>query len=108
MTEITIIDLFEGAYLLTKGHHLKNVTIEGTNGKTQCLFIFTGEDVDRAAEAYRSGNATVNVAKFKFAMEAIKDRMFSSRRHYSKAHSIASGGRKGYSHARKDRTQVTY
>ena len=108
MSEITITDLFEGAYLLTQGNQLDKVHIEGTNGKTHCLFIFSGNDLDRSVKAYRSGDATVNVVRLKFSMETIKDRMFSSLRHHNKAQRTAWGGRKGYAHARKDNVQNSY
>jgi len=108
LSEITVKDLFEGAWLLTKGHSLDKVTVEGMNGKTHCLFVFTGPDVDKAARAYRSGDANVNVVRLKFAMETIKDRMFSSLRRHNKAHSAGHSGRKGKPYARKDRYQVTY
>ena len=73
--EITISDLYEGAYLLCRGFQLRGVTVVGTNGKRLCTFSFA-EGAKGALEEYRQGRATANVALLKFTMENLKDEMF--------------------------------
>ncbi len=73
--EITISDLYEGAYLLCRGFKLHKVTVVGTNGKKLCTFSFA-EGAKEAIDEYRQGRATANVALLKFTMENLKDEMF--------------------------------
>lgn len=73
--EITISDLYEGAYLLCRGFELKKLTVVGSNGRKLCTFTF-GEGAKRATEEYRQGRATCNVALLKFTMNNLKDEMF--------------------------------
>ena len=74
-SEISISDLYEGAYLLCRGFQLKRITVIGSNGKKLCSFAF-GEGAKQAVEEYRQGRATANVALLKFTMENLKDEMF--------------------------------
>jgi len=74
-SEISISDLYEGAYLLCRGFQLKRITVIGNNGKKLCSFAF-GEGARQAVEEYRQGRATANVALLKFTMNNLKDEMF--------------------------------
>jgi len=74
-SEISISDLYEGAYLLCRGFQMKRITVVGTNGKKLCSFTF-GEGARPAVEEYRQGRATANVALLKFTMNNLKDEMF--------------------------------
>ena len=73
--QITISDLYEGAYLLCRGFKLQGVTVLGTNGRKLCTFAF-GECAREAIDEYRQGRATCNVALLKFTMNNLKDEMF--------------------------------
>jgi hypothetical protein len=75
-SEISIRDLYEGAFLLTEGFQLGRITVLRNNGKKLCAFTFRGEGAQRASDAYRQGRATCNVALLKFTMEKLKDTMF--------------------------------
>ena len=83
--ELTIKDMYEGAYLLCRGLELKDLTIVGNNGKKLVTFTFTGHQIEEISEEYRTGRATVNLALFKFTMEKLKDRMFALIREKEKA-----------------------
>jgi hypothetical protein len=74
-SEISISDLYEGAYLLCRGFQMKRITVVGSNGRKLCSFTF-GEGARRAVEEYRQGRATANVALLKFTMNNLKDEMF--------------------------------
>jgi len=73
--EITILDLYEGGYLLCEGFELKRVTVVGTNGSKLCTFSFP-EDARAAQDEYRQGRATANVAMLKFTMRNLRSEMF--------------------------------
>ena len=75
--ELKVRDLYEGAYLLCQGFHLKHLTIVDSRGKPKAVFIISGDRVEEQAEAYRTGQATVNVALLKFTLEKLKDEMFT-------------------------------
>lgn len=74
---LRVKDLYEGAYLLCMGFHLKKLTIIDGRGKSKAVFIIAGDGVEEEAEAYRTGQATVNVAMLKFTLEKLKDAMFA-------------------------------
>jgi len=73
--DISISDLFEGAYLLCRGFHLKRITVMGSNGRKLCTFAF-GKGAQDAVDEYRQGRATCNVALLKFTMKNLKDSMY--------------------------------
>ena len=73
--EITISDLYEGAYLLCRGFKLRRVTVVGTNGKKLCTFSFD-EDAKQAHDEYRQGRATANVPMLKFTLRNLRSEMF--------------------------------
>ena len=75
-SEISIRDLYEGAFLLSEGFQLGRITVLRNNGKKLCAFTFRGEGAQRASDKYRQGRATCNVALLKFTMEKLKDTMF--------------------------------
>ena len=74
---LCVKDLYEGAYLLCMGFHLKTLTITDSRGKPKATFVISGDGVEEKAEAYRTGQATVNVAMLKFTLEKLKDAMFA-------------------------------
>ena len=78
--EMKIRDLYEGAYLLCMGFHLQQLTIVDGRGKPKAVFIIVGDGIEEKAEAYRTGQATVNVAMLKFTIEKLKDAMFAKMR----------------------------
>ncbi len=84
--EITISDLYEGAYLLCRGFQLKRVTVVGTNGKKLCTFSFA-EGAKTAVDEYRQGRATANVALLKFTLGNLRSEMFRKIREIEKKES---------------------
>ena len=75
--ELQVKDLYEGAYLLCMGFHLKQLTIVDAHRKRKAVFVITGDGIEEKAESYRTGQATVNVAMLKFTLEKLKDAMFA-------------------------------
>ncbi len=73
--EITISDLYEGAYLLCRGFKLRRVTVVGRNGNKLCTFSFD-EGAKQAHDEYRQGRATANVALLKFTLGNLRSEMF--------------------------------
>ena len=74
---LCVKDLYEGAYLLCMGFHLKKLTIVDAQRKRKAVFVITGDGIEEKAESYRMGQATVNVAMLKFTLEKLKDAMFA-------------------------------
>jgi len=75
--ELQVKDLYEGAYLLCMGFHLKKLTIVDAHRKRKAVFVIEGNGIEEKAESYRMGQATVNVAMLKFTLEKLKDAMFA-------------------------------
>lgn len=75
--ELQVKDLYEGAYLLCMGFHLKRLTIVDAHRKRKAVFVIAGDGIEEKAESYRTGQATVNVAMLKFTLEKLKDTMFT-------------------------------
>lgn len=78
--ELEVRDLFEGAYLLSCGFHLERVSVVRRRGRSTAVFTIRGEKISDASEVYRTGQAEVNVALFKFTLEKLKDAMFAELR----------------------------
>jgi hypothetical protein len=74
--EVQVKDLYEGAYLLCRGFHLKHLSVMDTYGKKLVTFHIAGNGVITQSQEYRQGQATANVALLKFTMEKLKDKMF--------------------------------
>ncbi len=74
---LCVKDLYEGAYLLCMGFHLKKLTIVDAHRKRKAVFVIEGNGIEEKAESYRMGQATVNVAMLKFTLEKLKDAMFA-------------------------------
>jgi hypothetical protein len=74
---LCVKDLYEGAYLLCMGFHLKKLTIIDANRKRKAVFQIAGDGIEEKAESYRMGQAMVNVAMLKFTLEKLKDAMFA-------------------------------
>jgi len=57
-------DIFRGAFFLCNGGRLREVRLNGSNGKT-VSFLIEGEEVNRLDLDYRSGQALVNPLEFR-------------------------------------------
>ena len=95
---LCVKDLYEGAYLLCMGFHLKKLTIVAPGGasrKRKAVFVITGDGIEEKAESYRMGQATVNVAMLKFTLEKLKDAMFAKIRAEESTNAKARAQRTG-------------
>ena len=81
MTEIESRDVYEGAYLLLRGHRLKDLT---KSANRQVTFVLCGDGIAEDSADFRAGRASVNVAMYLFTLEKLKDRLFG----------VLRGGRK--------------
>lgn len=69
-------DLYEGAWLLSKGMELRDLWME-SNGRRTVVFEFEGASIEGLKEEYRKGKASANVYQLKAAMSELRDRMYS-------------------------------
>ena len=70
-------DLYCGAYLLSTGGALEEIKVDrGHRRRPSVLFVFSGEDVLARQREFSSGQAVVNLARFKASMIHLKDQMF--------------------------------
>ena len=93
---LCVKDLYEGAYLLCMGFHLKQLTITDGRGKRKAVFLIEGDGIEEKAESYRMGQATVNVAMLKFTLEKLKDAMFAKIRSEEQEQRKSTGTRGNY------------
>ncbi|MGE5598037.1 MAG: hypothetical protein ACM3XS_01495 [Bacteroidota bacterium] len=77
---VTTQDLYCGAYILSKGGCLEEARITGSGQRPSVTFILSGQNVDKLAREFQSGQAMINLAAFKVAMTHLKDVMFSTLR----------------------------
>ena len=89
--QLQVVDIYEGAYLLCMGYHLKSLSIDSVSGRRKAVFIIEGEGIESESESYRSGHASVNVAMLKFTLEKLKDAMFAEIRSGEPGHGIRRG-----------------
>ncbi len=73
-------DLYEGAYLMCNGCELDHIEKAKIRNRETVIFTFTGEHLKTRIDLYRSGQATANVALFKFTLMKLKDQMFNELR----------------------------
>jgi hypothetical protein len=79
--QITTQDLYCGAYLLSNGDRLDGTKlIRGRGNRPLVSFIFSGPEIEEHSRKYQNGQATVNVASFKIAIEHLKDIIFEQTR----------------------------
>ncbi|MBI3265945.1 MAG: hypothetical protein HYZ67_02685 [Chlamydiae bacterium] len=69
-------DLYEGAWLLSRGMTLVNLWMEA-NGKRTVVFEFEGTSIEGLKEEYKHGKAQANVYQLKVAMSELRDRMYA-------------------------------
>lgn len=69
-------DLWQSAYLLTRGGELTGVEVGG-NGSRVAVFIFAGPEVKELAREFQSGQAVCNVTRLRASMIHLKEVMFS-------------------------------
>ena len=72
-------DLFRAAFILCVGGELKNVRFK-TNGKQTASFIFTGLNLQKHVEKYRSGQARVEPLSLKESLNHLRDILFEELR----------------------------
>ena len=70
-------DLWQSAYMLSKGSNLDDVKINSNgNGKREVVFTLTGEDTGELMQEFLSGQAICNVSRLRASMIHLKDQMF--------------------------------
>lgn len=69
-------DLYEGAWLLSRGMELADLWIDRDARRT-IVFEFHGEEIEHLKEDYKRGKAEANVLLLKRSMNELKDRMFA-------------------------------
>jgi len=74
--KVVTTDLYCGAYLLSTGGALEEIKVDRGRRRPSVLFVFSGEDVVLRQREFSSGQAVVNLARFKASMIHLKDQMF--------------------------------
>jgi hypothetical protein len=72
-------DIFRGAFFLCHGGRLREVRLNGSNGRV-VSFLIEGEEVNRLDYAYRSGQALVNPVEFREWLNHLRDILFTKLR----------------------------
>lgn len=73
-------NVYLAAYLRTEGAELKTVQVSRSEGRSTAVFELDGPSVQRAADSYYAGTATVNLAAYRRHLEALKDELFGALR----------------------------
>ncbi len=73
---ILTTDIYEGAYLLSKGAELKNIWRDDGNKKRSVIFEFNGVRLELLRENYLLGKANANVLRLKQNLNILKDQLF--------------------------------
>lgn len=74
-------DLYCGAYLLTSGGRLEDTRLtRGRGNRLFISFVFSGPEIEEQNQRYQNGQATVNVASYRIALEHLKDIIFEQTR----------------------------
>ena len=74
---ILTTDIYEGAYLLSKGMTLKNIWEDSKQLKKSVVFEFEGNNIEILKKAYLKGQAKANVIRLKTNLNELKDIMFN-------------------------------
>ena len=95
MDKVETQDLYCGAYILASGGVLEGLRIGANrNGRPAVTFILAGYEVKELLKAYTGGQAMVNAAEYKAAVNHIKDVMFERIRAGEEKESRVYGTRK--------------
>jgi hypothetical protein len=70
-------DIYEGAYLLSKGIELSNIWEDYSRKKKTVVFEFKGDDIGLLRKTYLRGQAKANVLRLKNSINELKDVMFN-------------------------------
>ena len=89
--QVKTSDIYQGAYILTRGGFLDHLELENRRGRP--AVIFTGTGVEELAREFESGRATANVSIFRGFLDRLKDQMFAALRE-DKKESQAYGKKK--------------
>lgn len=69
-------DIWQSAFLLSKGVHLQDLRININGYRKEVTFIFSGENINRLRREFASGQAVCRVGILKASMMHLKDEMF--------------------------------
>jgi hypothetical protein len=89
--QVTTQDLYCGAYILSNGGCLEEARLDKTGGRPSVTFVLSGQDVDKLAREFQSGQAMINLVSFKVAMTHLKDVMFATLRAAGEAKKTLQG-----------------
>ena len=74
-------DMYEGAYLMSSGYQLVDLEWDRDG---HASFIISGEGIRNHIDEFRSGTATGNICIYLFALERLKDKLFTEMRKRSR------------------------
>ncbi|GEM_PF-2678772 len=74
-TALRTRDIWQSAFLLTRGNNLEDIETN-SNGKKEAIFILSGYHVQEDMQEFRTGQAMCNVASLKASMTHLKEEMY--------------------------------
>lgn len=77
---VKTLDIYQGAYILTKGGALDHLELSEIRGRRAVTFVFAGVGVDELSREFVSGQAMANVSVFRGSLDHLKDMMFAALR----------------------------
>ncbi len=69
-------DLWQSAFMLSRGGRLKTLRIKDNGQRREVIFILSGENINNLKEEFQSGQATCQVRLLKASLMHLKDEMF--------------------------------
>jgi hypothetical protein len=72
-------DLYCAAYIASRGGTVEEIVLseDGRRGRSSsATFVLSGDNVETLSKEFLGGQASVNLASFKFAMDQLKEMMF--------------------------------
>jgi hypothetical protein len=90
--EVSTEDIYESAFMLTKGAAIINVSVLQENNKPICRFTFSGESLLQAQNDYYNAKAVVNLWEFRRCFNRINSLIGTARKEYREQKASLQGG----------------
>ena len=71
-------DLWQSAFMLSRGGKLKNLRIKDDGQRREVIFILTGENINSLKREFQSGQATCRVRSLKASLIHLREEMFKA------------------------------
>ena len=85
-------DIYESAYLLTRGGNILTVEALYENNRLVCAFTFSGENLLKAQNDYYNARAEVNLWEFRRSFSRINSLIGTARKEYNQKFKASGTG----------------